>query len=142
MNFIKLPTIFLQTSVTKPTVNLGRVGFEFIFPNLGEFSGSDLDKVKGVLKRESNGAVLATYEKIEKESFTTLKPIITYFTGNVLLEFYKPDSTIPYAGTPLITVKMSTAYINNNRAKLIVLQKVQENGVWTVKGDTDIAPYL
>lgn len=141
-NFINLPTIFLQTSVIKPQVNLGRVGFEFIFPNLGEFSGSDLEKVKGVLKRESNGAVLATYEKIEKENFTSLRPNISYFTGYVLLELYKPDSTIPYAGNQLVTVRMSTAYINNNRAKLIVLQEVLENGSWTVKGDIDIAPYL
>jgi hypothetical protein len=146
LNFINLPEIFLQTSVTKPTVNLGRVGFEFIFPNLGEFSGSDLENVKGVLKRESNGSVLATYEKIGKEVFTELKPTITYFTGNVLLELYRPNSTEPYAGTPLVTVKMSTAYITyngvSNRAKLIVLQEKQENGTWTVKGDIDIAPYL
>ncbi|WP_449387545.1 hypothetical protein [Chryseobacterium lineare] len=142
INFISLPTIFLQTSVTKPTVNLGRVGFEFIFPNLGEFSGSSLQNVKGILKRESSGAVLATYDNIGKNTFTELKPTITYFTGNVLLELYKPNSLDPYAGTPLITVKMSTAYINNNRAKLIVLQEVMENGMWTVKGDIDIAPYL
>jgi hypothetical protein len=142
INFINLPEIFLQTSVTKPTVNLGRVGFEFIFPNLGEFSGTNLQNVKGVLKRESSGAVLATYEKIGKDVFTELKPTINYFAGNVVLELYKPNSTEPYAGNPLITIKMSTAYINNNRAKLIVLQEVMENGVLKVKGDVDIAPYL
>lgn len=36
INFFNLPGLFLQTSVTRPTVNLGRTGFEFIFPNLGE----------------------------------------------------------------------------------------------------------
>lgn len=142
INFINLPQIFLQTSVTKPTVNLGRVGFEFIFPNLGEFSGTNLQNIKGVLKRESSGAVLATYEKIGKDVFTELKPTISYFAGNVILELYKPNSTDPYSGTPLITIKMSTAYINNNRAKLIVLQEVMESGVLKVKGEVDIAPYL
>lgn len=142
VSFINLPEVFLQTSVKKPTVNLGRVSFEFIFPNLGEFSGSDLQNIKGVLKRESSGAILATYDKIGKDKFTEVKPMISYFPGNVLLELYKTGSTDPYAGNPLITVKMKTAYIKNNRAKLIVLQEVMENGKWTVKGNVDIAPYF
>lgn len=72
--FFNLPGIFLQTYAVKPQVNLGKVGFEFIFPNLGEFSGSSLQGVKGVLKRE-NGVVLAEFENIGKKRFHKCKNI-------------------------------------------------------------------
>lgn len=138
LNFFNLPGIFLRASAVKPQVNLGRVGFEFIFPNLGEFSGSSLTGVKGILRRE-NGVILAEFDNIGKESFTPVK-IYTYFsnTAPVYLELYKPDSTVPYTGSELIKVKIK----QDMGANLIVLQEKMENGVLTVKGEIDVADYL
>lgn len=138
LNFFNLPGIFLQASAVKPQVNLGKVGFEFIFPNLGEYSGTTLSGVKGILRRE-NGIVLAEFDHIEKKSFTAVK-IYNYFsnTAPVYLELYKPDSTTPYTGSEIIKVKIK----QDMGANLIVLQEKLENGVFTVKGDIDVADYL
>ncbi|KXH81635.1 hypothetical protein AU378_15655 [Chryseobacterium kwangjuense] len=138
LNFFNLPGIFLQASAVKPQVNLGKVGFEFIFPNLGEYSVTTLSGVKGILRRE-NGIVLAEFDHIEKKSFTAVK-IYNYFsnTAPVYLELYKPDSTTPYTGSEIIKVKIK----QDMGANLIVLQEKLENGVFTVKGDIDVADYL
>ena len=136
--FFNLPDIFLETYAVKPTVNIGRVGFVFIFPNLGEFSGSGLETVKGVLKRE-NGTVLAQFENIGKENFSELK-VYSFFsaTAPVYLELYKPGTTEPYAGTAPIRVQL----IQTVGANMIVLQEKIENGNLMIKGDIDIADYL
>ncbi|GAB0156924.1 hypothetical protein CHRYSEOSP005_21910 [Chryseobacterium sp. Alg-005] len=136
--FFNLPGIFLQTYAVKPQVNLGKVGFEFIFPNLGEYSGSSLQEVKGVLKRE-NGVVLAEFDNIGKNNFTTVK-IYNYFsaTAPVYLELYKPGTMEPYTGTNLIKVKIK----QDIGANMIVLQEKMENGVPVVKGEIDIVDYL
>lgn len=138
MNFFNLPGIFLKTYAVKPQVNLGKVGFEFIFPNLGEFSGSDLHDVKGVLKRE-NGVVLAEFESIGKDNFTAVK-IYNFFstTAPVYLELYKPGTTEPFTGVNLIQVQVK----QDIGANMIVLQEKMENGVWTVKANIDVADYL
>jgi len=70
--FFNLPGIFLQTYAVKPAVSLGKVGFEFIFPNMGEFSGYETEGIRGVLKRE-NGTILAEFPNIGKENFSELK---------------------------------------------------------------------
>lgn len=136
--FFNLPGIFLQTYAVKPQVNLGKIGFEFIFPNLGEFSGSSLQGVKGVLKRE-NGVMLAEFENIGKKDFTSVK-IYNYFsaTAPVYLELYKPGTTEPYTGSSVIkaTVKQDIG------ANMIVLQEKLENGVVVIKADIDVADYL
>jgi len=138
LNFFNLPGIFLQASAVKPQINLGKVGFEFIFPNLGEYSGSSLSNVKGVLKRE-NGAVLAEFADIGKKNFTEVK-IYNFFsnTAPVYLELYKPDSSVPYTGTEIIKVKIK----QDMGANLIILQEKMENGALTVKGEIDVADYL
>ncbi|WP_296149162.1 hypothetical protein [uncultured Flavobacterium sp.] len=136
--FFNLPNIFLETYAVKPTVNLGKVGFVFLFPNLGEFSGSELETIKGVLKRE-NGTVLAEFGSIGKENFSELK-IYNFFsaTAPVFLELYKPGTTEPYAGSEPIRVRI----IQNIGANMIVLQEKLENGNLVIKGDIDIADYL
>ncbi|WET49717.1 hypothetical protein PYS58_01015 [Chryseobacterium indologenes] len=136
--FFHLPGIFLQAEVVKPQVNLGKIGFEFIFPNLGEFSGSSLKNVKGVLKRE-NGVVLAEFDNIGKNSFTPVKIYNSFgTTAPVYLELYKPGTTEPYAGSAMIKVKIK----QDMGANMIILQEKSENGVWAVKGDIDVAEYL
>ncbi|WP_250254239.1 hypothetical protein [Chryseobacterium sp. Marseille-Q3244] len=136
--FFNLPGIFLQAEVIKPQVNLGKIGFEFIFPNLGEFSGSTLKNVKGVLKRE-NGVVLAEFDNIGKNSFTPVKIYSSFgVTAPVYLELYKPGTTEPYAGSAMIKVKIK----QDMGANMIILQEKSENGVWVVKGDVDVAEYL
>ncbi|MGE8555409.1 MAG: hypothetical protein ACN6OB_15930 [Chryseobacterium jejuense] len=136
--FFNLPGIFLQAEVIKPQVNFGKVGFEFIFPNLGEFSGSSLKNVKGVLKRE-NGTVLAEFDNIGKDSFTPVKIYSSFSsTAPVYLELYKPGTTDPYAGSTMIKVKIK----QDMGANMIILQEKLENGVWVVKGDVDVAEYL
>lgn len=136
--FFNLPEIYLQTYAVKPQVNLGRVGFEFIFPNLGEFSGASLEGVKGVLKRE-NGTVLAEFDTIGKKDFTAVK-IYTFFstTAPVYLELYKVGTNTPYTGSNIIKVTLK----QDIGANMIVLQEKMENGVWVVKGDIDVADYL
>ncbi|MCS3529377.1 hypothetical protein [Chryseobacterium sp. JUb7] len=136
--FFNLPGIFLQTYAVKPQVNLGRVGFEFIFPNLGEFSGASSENVKGVLKR-LNGAVLAEFETIGRKDFTAVK-IYTFFsaTESVYLELYKPGTTEPYTGTNIIKATLK----QDIGANMIVLQEKIENGVLVVKGEIDVADYL
>lgn len=136
--FFNLPGIFLKTYAVKPQVNLGKVGFEFIFPNLGEFSGSSLTNVKGILKRE-NGMVLAEFDNIGKENFTAVK-IYNFFSTSapVYLELYKPGTTEPYIGTGIIQVKIK----QDTGANMIVIQEKTENGAVVVKGDIDIADYL
>lgn len=136
--FFNLPGIFLQTYAVKPQVNLGKVGFEFIFPNLGEYSGSTLQNVKGVLKRE-NGVILAEFENIGKDNFTAVK-IYNYFsaTAPVYLELYKPGTLEPYSGPNLIKVKIK----QDIGANMIVLQEKLENGQLVVKGEIDVADYL
>jgi hypothetical protein len=138
LNFFNLPGIFLQASAVKPQVNLGKVGFEFIFPNLGEYSGTTLAGLKGVLKRE-NGVVLAEFDHIGKDKFTEVK-IYSFFsnTAPVYLELYKPGTTTPYSGSEIIKVKIK----QDMGANLIVLQEKMENGIFTVKGDMDVADYL
>ncbi|SHF78234.1 hypothetical protein [Chryseobacterium sp. OV279] len=138
LNFFNLPGIFLQASAVKPQVNLGKVGFEFIFPNLGEYSGTTLANVKGILRRE-NGVVLAEFDNIGKKGFTEVK-IYNYFsnTAPVYLELYKPGTTTPYIGSEIIKVKIK----QDMGANLIVIQEKMENGVLTVKGDIDVADYL
>lgn len=136
--FFNLPGIFLQAEAVKPQVNFGKIGFEFIFPNLGEFSGSSLKNVKGVLKRE-NGAVLAEFDNIGKDSFTPVKIYSSFgIAAPVYLELYKPGTTEPYAGSAIIKVKIK----QDMGANMIVLQEKSENGVWVVKGDIDVAEYL
>lgn len=136
--FFNLPGIFLQTYAVKPQVNLGKVGFEFIFPNLGEFSGSSLQGVKGVLKRE-NGVVLAEFDNIGKKDFTSVK-IYNYFsaTAPVYLELYKPGTIEPYTGAVLIKATLK----QDIGANMIVLQEKMENGALVIKGDIDVADYL
>lgn len=136
--FFNLPEIYLQTYAVKPQVNLGRVGFEFIFPNLGEFSGASLEGVKGVLKRE-NGTVLAEFDTIGKKDFTAVK-IYTFFstTAPVYLELYKVGTNTPYTGSNIIKVTLK----QDIGANMIVLQEKMENGAWVVKGDIDVADYL
>lgn len=136
--FFNLPDIFLETYAVKPVVNIGKVGFVFLFPNLGEFSGSELETVKGVLKRE-NGTVLAEFANIGKENFSELK-IYNFFsnTAPVFLELYKPGTTEPYMGSSPIRVQI----IQTVGANMIVLQEKVENGNVVVKGDIDIADYL
>lgn len=136
--FFNLPGIFLKTYAVKPTVNIGRVGFVFLFPNLGEFSGSELQTVKGVLKRE-NGTVLAEFPNIGKENFSELK-VYSFFsnTAPVFLELYKPGTTEPYTSSGPIRVRL----IQTVGANMIVLQEKLENGNLVVKGDIDIADYL
>lgn len=138
LNFFNLPGIFLKTSAVKPQVNLGKVGFEFIFPNLGEYSGTSLKEVKGILKRE-NGVVLAEFDNIGKDNFTAVK-IYSYFsnTAPVYLELYKPGTTTPYTGSEIIKVKIK----QDMGANLIVLQEKMENGLPVVKGEIDVADYL
>ncbi|MGG5211102.1 hypothetical protein ACQWU4_19445 [Chryseobacterium sp. MIQD13] len=138
LNFFNLPGIFLQASTVKPQVNLGKVGFEFIFPNLGEYSGTPLANVRGILKRE-NGVVLAEFDTIGKDSFTAVK-IYNYFsnTAPVYLELYKPGTLDPYFGSEMIRIKIK----QDMGANLIVLQEKMENGVLTVKGEIDVADYL
>ncbi|MCJ8152707.1 hypothetical protein MKJ01_02880 [Chryseobacterium sp. SSA4.19] len=136
--FFNLPGIFLKTYAVKPQVNLGKVGFEFIFPNLGEFSGASLTSVKGILKRE-NGMVLAEFDNIGKENFTAVK-IYNFFSTSapVYLELYKPGTSEPYMGSGLISVKIK----QDIGANMIVIQEKMENGTMVVKGDIDIADYL
>lgn len=136
--FFNFPGIFLQTYIIKPQVNLGKVGFEFIFPNLGEYSGSSLKNVKGILKRE-NGVVLAEFDDIGKDSFTPVK-IYSFFssTAPVYLELYKPGTTEPYGGSEIVKVTIK----QHMGANMIVLQEKLENGVWVVKGDIDVSEYL
>lgn len=136
--FFNLPDIFLEVYAVKPTINLGKVGFKFLFANLGEFSGTQLESVKGVLKRE-NGAVLATFENIGKDDFSEFK-IYNFFsnTAPVFLELYKPGTTEPYTGASPIKVQIIQTYGVN----MIVLQEKQENGTVVIKGDIDIADYL
>lgn len=136
--FFNLPGIFLEAEVIKPQVNLGKIGFEFIFPNLGEFSGSSLKNVKGVLKRE-NGVVLAEFDNIGKSSFTPVKIYSSFgITAPIYLELYKPGTTEPYAGSAIIKVKIK----QDMGANMIILQEKAENGVWVVKGDIDVVDYL
>lgn len=138
LNFFNLPGIYLQTYAVKPQVNLGKVGFEFIFPNLGELSGTSSKNVKGILKRD-NGAVLAEFDNIGKDNFTAVKTYNFYSsTAPVYLELYKPGTTEPYAGSKMIQVKIK----QHTGANMIVLQEKMENGEWTVKGDIDVAEYL
>lgn len=138
LDFFNLPGIFLQTEVIKPQVNLGKVGFEFIFPNLGEFSGSSLENVKGVLKRE-NGVVLAEFDNIGKSSFTPVKIYNSFgIAAPVYLELYKPGTTEPYAGAAVVKVKIK----QDMGANMIIVQEKLENGVWVVKGDVDVVEYL
>ena len=120
-------------------MNLGKVGFEFIFPNLGEYSGTSLTGVRGVLKRE-NGAVLAEFDPIGKNDFTAVK-IYSFFssTAPVYLELYKPGTDTPYnSGSEIIRVKIK----QDMGANLIVLQEKMINGVFTVVGEIDVADYL
>lgn len=138
LSFFNLPGIFLKTYAVKPQVNLGKVGFEFIFPNLGEFSGSSLEGVKGILKRD-NGTVLAEFDNIGKKDFTAVK-IYSFFstTAPVYLELYKPGTADPFTGSNSIKVTLK----QDIGANMIVLQEKMENGVWVVKGDIDVADYL
>ncbi|WP_228458639.1 hypothetical protein [Chryseobacterium aureum] len=136
--FFNLPGIYLQTYAVKPQVNLGKVGFEFIFPNLGEFSGASEKNVKGILKRD-NGVVLAEFDHIGKDSFTAVKIYNFYSSAApVYLELYKAGTTEPYAGSKMIQVKVK----QHTGANMIVLQEKMENGEWVVKGDIDVAEYL
>ncbi|ASW75808.1 hypothetical protein IQ37_01970 [Chryseobacterium piperi] len=136
--FFNLPGIYLQTYAVKPQVNLGKVGMEFIFPNLGEVSGVSLDGIKGVLKRE-NGQVLAEFDRIEKNNFSPLK-MYSFFsvTAPVYLELYKTGTSDPYFGSQIIQVKIK----QDIGANMIVLQEKMENGKVVVIGDIDIADYL
>ena len=136
--FFNLPGIFLQTYAVKPAVSIGKVGFVFIFPNMGEFSGYEMEGVKGILKRE-NGTVLAEFPDIGKNNFSELK-IFNYFsaTAPVFLELYKPGTTEPYAGTEPIRVQI----IQNVGANMIVLQEKSENGNLFIRGDIDVADYI
>lgn len=138
LSFFNLPDIFLKTYAVKPQVNLGKVGFQFIFPNLGEFSGSSLEGVKGILKRE-NGLTLAEFDNIGKNDFSALK-IYSFFSVSapVYLELYKPGTTEPYSNQPLIKVTLK----QDIGANMIVLQEKMENGNVVVKGDIDVADYL
>ena len=138
LNFFNLPGIYLKAYAVKPSVNLGKVGFEFIFPNLGEISGSAGEGVKGILKRE-NGVVLAEFENIGKKDFTSVK-IYNYFSASapVYLELYKPGTTESYTGSSVIKVTLK----QDIGANMIVLQEKMENGVLVVKGDIDVADYL
>ena len=139
LNFYNLPEIFLEASVVKPTVRLGYVGYEFIFPNLGEFSGVETDSIKGVLKKE-DGTVLAEFSGIGKKAFTEVQSYKSFNTKvAVYLELYKQDSTEPYTGTQVIRVAIK----QDSGANLIVLQEYKdESGNVAVKGDIDIVDYL
>lgn len=142
LNFLNLPEIFLQATAVKPTVNLGKIGYEFIFPNIGEFSGSSLSQVKGVLRRD-NGTLLATFDEIGKNEFTAVK-IYNNFNNSmpIYLDLYKPNSNEPYTGSAPIVVSLKQVYINSDRVNMIVLQEKIENGTVVIKGDIDVADYL
>ncbi|MDH6250600.1 hypothetical protein M2347_000327 [Chryseobacterium sp. H1D6B] len=138
LNFFNLPGIYLQTYAVKPQVNLGKVGFELIFPNLGEYSNSSSGAVKGILKKE-NGDVLAEFDNIEKNNFSALK-MYSFFSAvaPVYLELYKQGTMEPYFGSQIIKVKIK----QDIGANMIVLQEKLENGTVVVMGSIDIADYL
>jgi hypothetical protein len=138
LNFFNLPGIYLQTYAVKPQVNLGKVGFELIFPNLGEYSNSSLGAVKGILKKE-NGDVLAEFDHIEKNNFSALK-MYSFFSAAapVYLELYKQGTAEPYFGSQVIKIKIK----QDIGANMIVLQERLENGAVVVIGNIDIADYL
>lgn len=139
INFYSLPGIFLQTRVEKPTVNLGRTGFMFIFPNLGELSKNGLTEVKGVLRKANGEAVKnekgepVVFEKIGRKDFTDVQVFRNFTDKAVYLDLYKPGATTPYA-----TVELK----NGVRHSLIVLQEKQENNQVVVKGDINVGDYL
>ena len=139
INFYSLPGIFLQTRVEKPTVNLGRTGFMFIFPNLGELSKNGLTEVKGVLRKANGDAVknekgeAVVFEKIGRKDFTDVQVFRNFTDKVVYLDLYKPGESAPYA-----TVELK----NGVRYSMIVLQEMQENNQVVVKGDINVADYL
>ena len=139
ISFFNLPGLFLQAAVTKPTVNLGRTGFMFIFPNLGELSKNGLTEVRGVLRKANGDAVLdekgkaVVFEKIGKTAFTDVQ-VFRNFTGSaVYLDLYKAGESTPYT-----TVELK----NGVRYSMIVLQEKDEAGKVVVKGDMNVADYL
>lgn len=139
LNFYNLPEIFLEALVVKPTVRLGYIGYEFIFPNLGEFSGVEADSVRGVLKKE-DGTILITFTGIGKKGFTEVQSYRAF--GNsapVYLELYKQNSEEPYVGSQMVRVRIK----QDGGANLIVIQEyLDEAGKLVVKGDIDIVDYL
>lgn len=139
LNFYNLPEIFLEALVEKPAVRLGYVGYEFIFPNLGEFSGFEADSVRGVLKK-ADGTVLADFSGIGRRAFTEVE-IYRSFNArvDVYLDLYKQDSEEPYTGTQPVSVAIK----QDSGPNLIVLQEyTDESGNVAVKGDIDIVDYL
>ncbi|AZI20674.1 hypothetical protein [Chryseobacterium taklimakanense] len=139
INFYNLPGLFLQTAVNKPTVNLGRTGFMFIFPNLGELSKNGLTEVKGVLRKANGDAVknekgeAVVFEKIGRKDFTDVQVFRNFTDKVVYLDLYKPGESAPYA-----TVELK----NGVRYSMIVLQEMQEKNQVVVKGDINVADYL
>lgn len=139
LNFFNLPEIYLEASVEKPTVRLGYVGYEFIFPNLGELSHVTTDSIKGVLKKE-DGTVLAEFGAIRKKSFTEVLSYRSFgYSEPVYLELFKQGTQEPYFGSQTLRVKLK----QDAGPNLIVLQEyLDESGKPGVTGDIDIADYL
>lgn len=139
LNFYNLPEIFLEASVVKPAVRLGYVGYEFIFPNLGEFSSAESDSIKGVLRKD-DGTLLATFTCIGRKSFTEVQSYRTF--GNaapVYLELFKQGSDEPYFGSEMLRVNLK----QDGGANLIVLQEYRDElGKPAVRGSIDIVDYL
>jgi hypothetical protein len=139
LNFYNLPEIFLEASAAKPAVKLGYVGYEFIFPNLGEFSGAETDSIKGVLRKE-DGTVLASFTSIGKKIFTEVQSYRAFSNAApVYLELFKQGSEEPYFGSQILSVKLK----QHAGANLIVLQEYRDElGKPVVRGDIDIIDYL
>lgn len=139
LNFYNLPEIFLEASVVKPAVRLGYVGYEFIFPNLGEFSGAESDSIKGVLRKD-DGTVLVTFTGIGKKSFTEVQSYRSFGNADpVYLELFEQDSEEPYFGSEILRVKLK----QDGGANLIVLQEYRDElGKPAVRGSIDIVDYL
>jgi hypothetical protein len=119
----------------------GYVGFKFIFPNMGQYSGSSYEGTLDAIIRNLNGQVLAIAENINKNKFSTFAEYPFKSPPVIKVELVKHGTNESYIEGKQIIIEM---VMQNNKSKMIVLEetKNESNAFSGVRGSIDLTQYF
>ena len=119
----------------------GRTGYKFIFPNMGQYSGSIYEGTLDGIIRSINGQILGVVQNIKKDDFSLFVEFPFGPPPVVRMELVKHGTNAPYIEGQQILVEM---VMQNNKSKMIVLEETldESNTFKGVTGSIDLTQYF
>lgn len=143
LSFFYKPGLFIEDVLSFEPGTLTQpdyTGYQFIFPNLDEFSNSGYEgKLDGII-RKITGQELGIVENIGEESFSSFIEFPYEPPPILLMELVKHGTTESYIPGEIVEVQM---VMQNNKSRLMVLEEViDETGEFNVEGRIDLTDYF